>query len=69
MKVEGNPHVSFYEAKGLFLAKQLEVKQHKLFRKYKDRFGKPTKSVKEIRRMWKDEEMNFSEELIKMREE
>lgn len=54
---------------GLFYAKRLKEKHHELLRKLKQQHGKPRESVKIARKAWKDEGENFSEELLRIREE
>ena len=54
---------------GLFYAKRLKERHHELLRKLKQQYGKPKKSVKIARKAWKDEDENFSNELLRMREE
>lgn len=61
--------LSLTEIGGLFHAKRLSERHIKLLRRLKLQFGKPTKSVKNARMAWKDKEENFSDELLRMREE
>ncbi|MCR4319350.1 MAG: hypothetical protein NUV74_03320 [Candidatus Brocadiaceae bacterium] len=54
---------------GLFYAKRLQERHRELLHKLRQQYGKPKKSVKIARKAWKDDDENFSKELLRMREE
>lgn len=67
--IEKTNKLNLTDIGGLFFAKRLKERHHELLRKLKQQYGKPKKSVKIARKAWKDEDENFSNELLRMREE
>lgn len=67
--IEKTNKLNLTDIGGLFYAKRLKERHHELLRKLKQQYGKPKKSVKIARKAWKDEDENFSNELLRMREE
>lgn len=67
--IEKTNKLNLTDIGGLFYAKRLKERHHELLCKLKQQYGKPKKSVKIARKAWKDEDENFSNELLRMREE
>ncbi len=67
--IEKTNKLNLTDIGGLFYAKRLKERHHELLRKLKQQYGKPKKTVKIARKAWKDEDENFSKELLRMREE